>query len=179
MATFERTFQKKDKTWTGNRAKAITDKYDELVMSTAAASGDGDGDGDGDGVAASEPSVDSMALWMEASGGMRIGQIFGMGSLSRMYRTPAAGTSSSSAAFLRAQHEERQDQALNRLRQLLVQKDEEMIGVKQRLQLIMRHLNLEVDDVPPVPPTNPVGDGHSDDDNEIPDDDADDDDDPC
>ncbi|XP_056158501.1 uncharacterized protein LOC130134825 [Syzygium oleosum] len=52
MATFEHTFQKKDKTWTGNRAKAIKDKYDELVMSTAAASGDGDGDGDS--VAASE-----------------------------------------------------------------------------------------------------------------------------
>ncbi|XP_056166391.1 uncharacterized protein LOC130137897 [Syzygium oleosum] len=86
----------------------------------------GDGDGDGDGAAASEPSVDSMALWMEASGGMRRGQIFGMGSLSRMYRTPAAATSSSSAAFLRAQHEERTDQELNRLKQLLVQKDEEM-----------------------------------------------------
>ncbi|XP_056167065.1 uncharacterized protein LOC130138091 [Syzygium oleosum] len=95
MATFERTFQKKDKTWTGNRAKVIKDKYDELVMSTAAASGDGDGDG----AAASEPSVDSMALWMEASGGMRRGQIFGMGSLSRMYRTPATATSSSSALF--------------------------------------------------------------------------------
>ncbi|KAI6688728.1 hypothetical protein NL676_025556 [Syzygium grande] len=46
IATFERTFQKKDKTWTSNRANAITDKY-ELVMSTTAASGDGDGDGDG------------------------------------------------------------------------------------------------------------------------------------
>ncbi|XP_056174569.1 uncharacterized protein LOC130140100 isoform X2 [Syzygium oleosum] len=104
IATFERTFQKKDKTWTGNRAKAIKvckvifciyiyevflfssillmyDKYDELVMSTAAS---GDGDGDGDGVAAFKPSVDSMALWVEASSGMRRGQIFGMGSLSRI-----------------------------------------------------------------------------------------------
>ncbi|KAI6681081.1 hypothetical protein NL676_034962 [Syzygium grande] len=57
-ATFECTFQKKDKTWIGNRAKAVKEKYDELLMSTA--SGDDD-------VAASEPSVDSMALWLEAS----------------------------------------------------------------------------------------------------------------
>ncbi|XP_056174627.1 uncharacterized protein LOC130140114 [Syzygium oleosum] len=65
MATFERTFQKKDKTWTGNRAKVIKDKYDELVMSTAAASGDGDGDGDGDSVCCVRAIGCDMALWME------------------------------------------------------------------------------------------------------------------
>ncbi|XP_056169584.1 uncharacterized protein LOC130138721 [Syzygium oleosum] len=143
------------------------DKYDELVMSTAASGGDG--------VAASEPSVDSIALWMEASGGMRRGQIFGMGSLSRIYTTQAAVTSSSNAAFLRrTQHEEQMTQELSQLKHLLLQKDEEIRGMKQHLQLILRHLNLDHDDVPPVPPTNPVGDGHNDErhnDNEIADDD--------
>ncbi|XP_056166447.1 uncharacterized protein LOC130137908 [Syzygium oleosum] len=91
-ATFECTFQKKDKTWTGDRAKAIKEKYDKLLMSTASG---------GNGVAVSEPSVDSMALWLEASGGMKGGKIFGMGSLSRAYTTKAAATSSSNAAVSR------------------------------------------------------------------------------
>ncbi|XP_056171605.1 uncharacterized protein LOC130139193 [Syzygium oleosum] len=91
------------------------DKYDELVTSTAASGGDDDG------VVASEPSVNSMALWVEASGGMRRGQIFGMGSLSRIYTTPAAATSSSNAAFLRrTQHEEQMTQELNQPKHLLV-----------------------------------------------------------
>ncbi|XP_048131570.1 uncharacterized protein LOC115727961 [Rhodamnia argentea] len=58
-ATFERTFQKKDKTWTRDRAKAIKEKYDELLMSTASG---------GDGRAASEPVGDNMALWVEDKG---------------------------------------------------------------------------------------------------------------
>ena len=49
----------------------------------------------GDGYAASEPSVDNMALWMEATDGMKKGKIFEMGSLSRMYMPNHAGTSSS------------------------------------------------------------------------------------
>ncbi|XP_056161913.1 uncharacterized protein LOC130135997 [Syzygium oleosum] len=185
-ATFKRTFQKKDKMWTGDPAKAIKEKYDELLMSTAS-SGDG-GDG-GDGVAASEPSVDSMALWLEASGGMKGGKIFGMGSLSRAYTTKAAATSSSNAAISRrTQHEEQMTQKLSQLKDLLVQKDEEfkhllvqkdeeMRGMKQQMQLILRHLNLDHDEVPPVPPTNPIGDGHNDEphnDNEIAADDDDD-----
>ncbi|XP_030553408.2 uncharacterized protein LOC115757345 isoform X1 [Rhodamnia argentea] len=52
-ATFERTFQKKDKTWTGDRVKAIKEKYDELLMSTASG---------GDGGAEFELAVDHMAL---------------------------------------------------------------------------------------------------------------------
>ena len=69
-------------------------------------------------------------------------------------------------------------QELNQLKHLFIQKDEEIRGVKQHLQLIMWHLNLDHDDIPPVPPTNPVGDGHNDEwhnDNKI----ADDDDGPC
>ena len=42
------------------------DKYDKLVMSNAT-----NGYGDGDGVATSELSVDSMALWVEASSRMK------------------------------------------------------------------------------------------------------------
>ncbi|XP_056174950.1 uncharacterized protein LOC115676546 [Syzygium oleosum] len=93
-ATFECTFQKKDKTWTGDRAKAIKEKYDELLMSSASGSG-------GDSVAASEPSVDTMASWVEASGGMKRGKIFGMGSLSRVCTTQAAVTLSSNATVSR------------------------------------------------------------------------------
>ena len=163
------------------------DKYDELVMSTAASGGASDGDGDG--VAASEPSINNMALWVEALGEMRRGQIFEMGSLSRIYIMPAAATSSSNAAFLRmTQHEEQMTQELNQLKYLLVQKDEEIREVKQHLQLIMRHLNLDHNDIPPVPSTNPIGDGYNDDivDNDADadddvddDDDATDDDSPC
>ncbi|XP_056163789.1 uncharacterized protein LOC130137081 [Syzygium oleosum] len=61
-ATFERTFQKKDKTWTGDRAKAVKEKYDELLMSSASGSDD---------CPESRPPVDNMALWMEATGGGR------------------------------------------------------------------------------------------------------------
>ncbi|XP_048134426.1 uncharacterized protein LOC125314951 [Rhodamnia argentea] len=64
-ATFERTFQKKDKTWIRDRAKSVKEKYDELLMSTASG---------GDGGAASEPTADNMALWVEASGGMKEGK---------------------------------------------------------------------------------------------------------
>ena len=67
-----------------------------------------------DGCAASEPSVDSMSLWVEASGGIRRGQIFGMGSLSRIYTTQAVATSSSSAAILRrTRHDEPMTQDLS------------------------------------------------------------------
>ena len=80
-------------------------------MSTAAS------DSDGDGVAAFEPSIDSMALWVEASSGMRRCPIFGMEFLSRIYTTLTAAASSSNAAFLRrTQHEEQMTQELNQLK---------------------------------------------------------------
>ncbi|XP_048136598.1 uncharacterized protein LOC125315484 [Rhodamnia argentea] len=69
-ATFELVFQKKDKTWVGDRAKSVKvckEKYDELLMS--AASG-------GDGGDASEPAADNMAMWVEASGGVKRGNIW-------------------------------------------------------------------------------------------------------
>ena len=43
----------------------MQDKYDELLM--ARSSGD-------DGVASSKPSIDSMRLWVEASGGIKRGK---------------------------------------------------------------------------------------------------------
>ncbi|XP_042394133.1 uncharacterized protein LOC121984985 [Zingiber officinale] len=62
--TFTRTFQKKDKTWSGDRAKAIKEKYVELEVTqrcSASASSDIEG---------SEPSVGSdFNLWLQASGG--------------------------------------------------------------------------------------------------------------
>ncbi|KAI3412474.1 J domain-containing protein [Psidium guajava] len=196
-ATFERTFQKKYKTWTGDRAKAIKEKYDELLMSTASG-------GDGvDGSGASSGGSDNMTLWVEASGGMKRGKIFGMGSLSRIYSTKVAATSSSNVAVSRRTRiEEQMTQELTQLKYILIQKDEEMKNllvqkdeeikmVKQQLsqkderikslesqtQLILRHLNLNEDQAPPIPPTNQVGDGHDDEqhnDDEIADDDDDD-----
>ena len=68
----------------------IQDKYDELIMAHFS---------DDDGVVLSEPAVDSMALWVEASCGIKRGKIFGMGSLLRMYITKAASTSSTNATI--------------------------------------------------------------------------------
>ena len=67
-------------------------------------------------------------------------------------------------------------QELSQLKHLFVHKDEEIRGMKQQMQLILRHLNLNHYDVPPVPPTNPIGHGHNDErhnDDEIADDDDD------
>ncbi|KAI3412911.1 uncharacterized protein J3R85_016814 [Psidium guajava] len=127
-ATFERTFQKKDKTWTSDRAKAIKEKYDELLMSTASG-----GDG-GDGSEQSSERSDNMTLWVEASGGMKRGKIFGMGSLSRIFLSKVAASSSSNAAVSRRTRiEEQMTQELTQLKHILVDKDEEMKMVKQEL----------------------------------------------
>ncbi|XP_048134070.1 uncharacterized protein LOC115743530 [Rhodamnia argentea] len=181
-ATFERTFQKKDKTWIGDRAKSVKEKYDEFLMSTA--SGD-------DGRVASEPTADNMALWVEASGGMKRGKIFGMGSLSRVYTAKAAGSSSSNPdVSRRTRFEEEMTQHMTQLRNLLVQKDEEIKVVKEQMsrkdeqirlvnerhqsletqpksletqmQLVLQHLNLNQDRFPPVLPTHEIGAGHND-----------------
>ena len=49
----------------------IQEKYDQLLMNTASSFGCGDNGGGGDGVAVFEPSVNSMALWVKAAGGMK------------------------------------------------------------------------------------------------------------
>ena len=137
-------------------------------MSTAS------GSGGGDGVAMSEPSVDSMALWMEAAGGMKGGKIFGMGSLSRMFKTKAVASSSSNAAAARrTRHEEHVNQELCQLKQLLIQKDEEMkhlLGQKDdqiramqsQIEYIMRRFDNDRNDIPSVPLVNVAGHGHID-----------------
>ena len=61
-----------------------------------------------DGCVASEPSVDNMALWMEAMDGMKKGKIFGMGFLSRMYMPNHAGASSSNATSRRRSRHDKQ-----------------------------------------------------------------------
>ena len=144
------------------------------TISGSSGGDDGGGGGGGDGVAVSEPSVDSMALWMEAAGGMKRGKIFGMGSLSRMFKTKAVASSSSNAAAARrTQHDEHMTQELCQLKQLLVQKDEEtkhlleqkdeQIRVMQaQMQYIMRHLDIDRNDIPSVPPINVAGQGHID-----------------
>ncbi|XP_074569780.1 uncharacterized protein LOC141826436 [Curcuma longa] len=115
--TFTRTFQKKDKTWSGDRAKAIKDKYDELELarvSTASSEGDG-----------SEPSVgNDLSLWLEATGGDKGGRrILGMGSLGRTYR--AAGSSSITSPAVTSQIHSLTEE-VTQLKGLLMQRDEDM-----------------------------------------------------
>ena len=61
-----------------------------------------------DGCATFGPSVDNMALWMEATGGMKEGKIFGIGSLSRMYMLNHAGISSSNVTGQRRSRHDKQ-----------------------------------------------------------------------
>ncbi|XP_074557057.1 uncharacterized protein LOC141813049 [Curcuma longa] len=115
--TFTRTFQKKDKTWSGDRAKAIKDKYDELELARAStASSEGDG---------SEPSVgNDLSLWLEASGGDKGGRrILGMGSLSRTYRV--VGSSSITSPAVTSQIHSLTEE-VTQLKGLLMQRDEDM-----------------------------------------------------
>ncbi|XP_074588643.1 uncharacterized protein LOC141844508 [Curcuma longa] len=92
--TFTRTFQKKDKSWSGDRAKAMKDKYCELELAQRSSAGSSEG---------SEPSVgNELSLWLEASGGCKGGgRILGMGSLSRTHRV--AGTSSTTSPVVTSQ----------------------------------------------------------------------------
>ena len=143
-------------------------------MSTASGSGGGDDGASGDGVAVFELSVDSMTLWVKVASGMKGRKIFGMRSLSRMFKTKAVASSSSNAAAARrTQHDEHMTQELCQLKQLLVQKDEEtkhlleqkdeQIRVMQaQMQYIMRHLDIDRNDIPSVPPINVAGQGHID-----------------
>ncbi|KAI3409218.1 S5 DRBM domain-containing protein [Psidium guajava] len=120
--TFERTFKKKDKTWSGDRAKAIKEKYDELLV-TQISGGDGD--------AAFEPSVDNMALWVEASCKIKRRKIFGIGLLSWVYTAKATTTSSPNATILRRTRiEEQMTQESSQLKDLLVKMEEEIRAVK-------------------------------------------------
>ncbi|XP_048132791.1 uncharacterized protein LOC115733800 isoform X2 [Rhodamnia argentea] len=124
-ATFERVFQKKDKTWVGDRAKSVKEKYDELLMS--AASGDDGGD-------ASSQAADNMAMWVEASGGVKRGKIYGWGNLSRELVAKDDGSSSSNAAASRRRRiDEETAQQVSRLTLLLAEKDEQMKRQEERL----------------------------------------------
>ena len=100
-----------------------------------------------------------------------------MGSLSRLYMTNHVATSSSNVAIQRrTRHDEQLTQELNQLKNILVKKDEEINDLKQQMQIVMWHLNLHRDEVPPVPLANPIGDWHNDErynDSKIADDDDD------
>ncbi|XP_074560182.1 uncharacterized protein LOC141816268, partial [Curcuma longa] len=96
METFTRTFQKKDKTWSGDRARTLKEKYDELELAQRSSSASDTADG-------SEPSVgNDLNIWLEVTGGSKGGRILGLGSLSRTHRVPTTSSSSSQPA-MRAQ----------------------------------------------------------------------------
>ncbi|XP_074556257.1 uncharacterized protein LOC141812114 [Curcuma longa] len=115
--TFTRTFQKKDKSWSGDRAKAMKDKYCELELAQQSSAGSSEG---------SEPSVgNELSLWLEASGGCKGGgRILGMGSLSRTYKV--AGTSSTTSPVVTSQIHSLTEEVTH-LKGLLEQRDQEMI----------------------------------------------------
>ncbi|KAI3441317.1 uncharacterized protein J3R85_002594 [Psidium guajava] len=86
-----------------------------------------------DGSNQSSGGSDNVTLWVKASGGMKRGKIFGMGSLSRIYSTKVAGASSSKAAVSRTRMEEQMTKELTQRKHLLVKKDEEIEIVRQQL----------------------------------------------
>ena len=93
-----------------------------------------------DGCAASEPLGDNMALWMEATGEIKKGKIFGMESLSRMYMPHHAGTSSSNVTGRRRARQNQQlTKEVDNLRNILVQKDEQINFLQQQMEIVMRH----------------------------------------
>ena len=48
------------------------------------------------------------------------------------------------------------------LRNILVQKDEQINSLQQQMEIVMRHLSLNHYGVPPVHLGNPIGDAHND-----------------
>ncbi|XP_074565007.1 uncharacterized protein LOC141821489 [Curcuma longa] len=136
--TFTRAFQKKDKSWSGERAKAMKDKFTEL---SSAASSQG-----------SESSVgNELSLWLEASGGCKGGgRILGMGSLSRTHRV--AGTSSTTSPAVTSQIHSLTEE-VTQLKGLLQQRDEEMIRrdnqikkLQKQQERILQHFQLQLGD---------------------------------
>ncbi|XP_042439815.1 uncharacterized protein LOC122025119 [Zingiber officinale] len=145
IETFTRTFQKKDKTWSGDRARAIKEKYDELEVAQRC-SGSTSADMEG-----SESSVGTdLNLWLQASGGSKKGgKIFGMGSLSRIHRVGRISSSSSQTQQMTHLTEE-----VSQLKDILNERDEEMRQMRQNQELILRHFKLIS-----APSENPPGDG--------------------
>ena len=65
------------------------------------------------------------------------------------------GTSSSNAiGQKRSRHNEQLTQEVNHLRNILVQKNEQINSLQQQMEIIMRQLNFNRYKVPTVPPTN-------------------------
>ncbi|XP_074566591.1 uncharacterized protein LOC141823222 [Curcuma longa] len=136
--TFTRAFQKKDKSWSGDRAKAMKDKFIEL---SSVASSEG-----------SESLVgNELSLWLKASGGCKGGgRILGMGSLSRTHRV--AGTSSTTSPAVTSQIHSLTEE-VTQLKGLLQQRDEEMIQrdnqikkLQKQQERILRHFQLQLGD---------------------------------
>ena len=92
----------------------MQEKYDQLLLRNSSGSDD---------AATSEPSVNDMALWLEATGGAKKGRVLGMGSLSRTCRL--SGLSSSGQTPVRAELMQ-MNQELSHMKELLAQKDNEL-----------------------------------------------------
>ncbi|XP_042469752.1 uncharacterized protein LOC122052340 isoform X2 [Zingiber officinale] len=137
IETFTKTFTKKDKSWSGARAKAIKDKYDELEIAHRSS-------------CASEETESSVGknldLWLEASGGQKGGRILGMSSLSKNHRVSRKSFSTPTAVTTQINS---LTEEVSHLKGIILERDEErrardaeMRALRQQQNLIMKHLQL-------------------------------------
>ncbi|XP_074556358.1 uncharacterized protein LOC141812212 [Curcuma longa] len=169
IETFTRTFQKKDKTWSGDRARAMKEKFDEVELAQRSSSASDNADG-------SEPSIgNDLSIWLEVTGGSKGGRILGMGSLSRTHRVAGTSSSSSSTPAMRAQINSLTEE-VSQLKGIIIQRDEEMREMRRQQneemnemrrqqQMIMQHFQLgsAPSQLPPVPHDDDDGDDGEDD----------------
>ncbi|XP_074591071.1 uncharacterized protein LOC141846957 [Curcuma longa] len=143
IETFTRTFQKKDKTWSGDRARAMKEKYEEAELAQRNSSAS----------EGSEPSVgNDLNIWLEVTGGSKGGRILGLGSLSRTHRVPATSSSSSTQPAMRAQIDNLTEEVSHlkgiinqrdeEMREMRRQQTEEMREMRRQQELIMKHFQL-------------------------------------
>ncbi|XP_042469132.1 uncharacterized protein LOC122051883 isoform X1 [Zingiber officinale] len=137
IETFTKTFTKKDKSWSGARAKAIKDKYDELEIAHRSSCASEE----------TESSVgNNLDLWLEASGGQKGGRILGMGSLSKNHRVSRKSFSTPTAVTTQINS---LTEEVSHLKGIILERDEErrvrdaeMRALRQQQNLIMKHLQL-------------------------------------
>ncbi|XP_074577500.1 uncharacterized protein LOC141833894, partial [Curcuma longa] len=163
IETFTRTFQKKDKTWSGDRARAMKEKFDEAELAQTSADG-------------SEPSIgNDLSIWLDVTGGSKGGRILGMGSLSRTHRVAATSSSSSTQPAMRAQINSLTEEVSHlkgiinqrdeEMREMRRQQNEEMSEMRRQQQMIMQHFQLgsAPSQLPQVPHDDDDGDDGEDD----------------
>ncbi|KAI6668761.1 hypothetical protein NL676_007166 [Syzygium grande] len=81
--TYERTFMRKDKSFVSGTAKAVKEKFDEMLASTAGVGGSGSGEGtEGTSPSIEMSQAEQEKLWWQASAAVKKGKVYGLGSSS-------------------------------------------------------------------------------------------------